>query len=169
MLELISVGHSTKSRGIHGNFKANISKKFVLDVVRARAIFIKLDGSKVPFLIESAEDQGHVLMKLEEIDSPEAISAYLSKELFLDAEEISPENKFEEQETNALVGYTIIDQQDNPIGIIIDILEYPEQVLAKVAYQNKEVLVPIHEDLIIELSEDTSNLKLEIADGLLDI
>ncbi len=169
MLELIPVGHSTKSRGVHGNFKANISKKFVPDVLKAKAIFIKLKGSKVPFLIESAEDHGHLLMKLEEVDSPEAVSAYLSKELFLDADEISLENKSEAKETNVLVGYSIIDQNDNVIGDIIEILEYPEQILAKLFYNNKQVLVPIHEDLVIELAEDSKKLKLEIAEGLLEL
>ena len=108
-------------------------------------------------------------MKLEEVDSPEAVSAYLSKELFLDADEISLENKSEAKETNVLVGYSIIDQNDNVIGDIIEILEYPEQILAKLFYNNKQVLVPIHEDLVIELAEDSKKLKLEIAEGLLEL
>jgi len=168
-LELIHVGHSAKSRGINGNFKARIDKRFIADVLKARALFINLDGSKVPFLIESAVDKGDVILKLDEVDSPEAVSQYLSKELYLEAREVSEDNQSDKAQENPLLGYTLIDQSSKEIGIIAALLEYPDQLLAKVDYQGKEVLIPIHEDLIIELDNSNKVLQLEIVEGLLDL
>jgi len=168
-LEFIHVGHSAKSRGVNGNFKARIAKNYLTDVLRARAIFINLDGSKVPFLIESAEEKGQVILKLEEVDSPEVVSKYLSKELYLEASEISPESSSEDKPEHTFVGYTLIDQNNLKIGTIAEELEYPDQLLAKLRYNGKEVLIPIHEDLIINLNQEEKQLYLEIADGLLEL
>jgi len=168
-LELIHIGHSSKSRGVNGNFKARVEQQYIADVLRARAVFINLNGSKVPFLIEHAEDRGTVLLKLEEIDSPEDVSALLSKELYLESSEVSAELLNTTKSQNGLIGFQLKDQNGTTIGIIEEILEYPDQLLAGVAYQSKKVLIPIHEDLIVSMDESKSQIVLTIVDGLLDL
>lgn len=169
MLELIHIGHSAKSRGINGKFKSRIENKFIPNLLSARALFINIDGSKVPFLIESAEDQGHVILKLDEIDTPEEVSHLLSRELYLDSKEITAELLVEENEQHELVGFMIYDQTKTEIGTISELIEYPEQLLAKIKYKGKEVLLPIHEDLIINLDMENKIIELDIVDGLLDL
>lgn len=169
MLELIHIGHSAKSRGINGKFKSRIENKFIPNLLVARALFINIDGSKVPFLIEAAEDQGHVILKLDEIDTPEEVSHLLSRELYLDSREIAAELLVDEVQQHELVGFIVYDQSKQEIGSIKEILEYPDQLLAKLDYQDKEVLLPIHEDLILDLDKEKKTIDLEIVEGLLDL
>jgi len=170
LVQLVHIGHSAKSRGIAGKFKARIRDQFKPDFSKARALFINLNGSKVPFLLESVEDHGHMVIKVEEIDSPEAVSQLLSKELYLDIKEISdPSLLTSESSDHQLVGYDITDQHGKFLGQILEVIQYPEQLLAKILYNKKDVLIPIHEDLILELIEEKKKIKLEIVDGLLDL
>lgn len=170
MVQLIHIGHSAKSRGVAGKFKARIRDQFKPDLSKARALFINLSGSKVPFLLESVEDHGHMVIKVEEIDSPEAVSQLLSKELYLDINEISdPSLLTSERSNHQLVGYNITDQHGTALGQILEVIQYPDQLLAKISYKKKDVLIPIHEDLILELVEAKNEIKLEIVDGLLDL
>lgn len=169
MLELIHIGHSAKSRGINGKFKSRIENKFIPNLLVARALFINIDGSKVPFLIEAAEDQGHVILKLDEIDTPEEVSHLLSRELYLDSREIAAELLVDEVQQHELEGFIVYDQSKQEIGSIKEILEYPDQLLAKLDYQDKEVLLPIHEDLILDLDKEKKTIDLEIVEGLLDL
>jgi len=170
LLELIHIGHSAKSRGIAGKFKARIKDQFKADAAKARAIFINLKGSKVPFLLESMEDHGHMVIKVEEIDTPEAVSQLLSKELYLDIKEISDPSLLISDNTNhQLVGYQLIDQNKNSLGDILEIIQYPDQLLAKIVINTKEILIPIHEDLILDLIEEHKIIQLEIVDGLLEL
>lgn len=169
MLELIHIGHSAKSRGIDGAFKTRIEDHYIPSLLKAKAVFINLNGSKVPFLIESAEDKGHILIKLDEVDSPEAASALLSKELYLDKTEVEDSAINQKEESHELVGYSLYNQENELISTIDEIVEYPNQILAKFNYQGSEVLIPVHEDLIIELKPDQQRLQLEIAEGLLTL
>jgi len=170
LLELIHIGHSLKSRGIQGNFKAHINKPFEEVISSARAVFINLNGSKVPFLIEKCIDGKNILLKLEEVDSPEDISHLLGKELYLNKSEIPAELLMKtEEQSHPMLNYQILDQNDNAIATIEELVEYPEQLLAKINYKEKELLLPIHEDLIISLDEEAKIIKLQLIDGLLDL
>ncbi len=169
MLELIHIGHSAKTRGINGAFKTRIDNHYIPSLLKARAVFINLNGSKVPFLIESAEEKGHILLKLDEIDSPEAASALLSKELYLDKTEVDESVINQQEQVHELVGYSLYNQGNELISTIDEIVEYPNQILAKLKYNGSEVLIPVHEDLIIELQPEHQRIQLEIAEGLLSL
>ena len=170
MLEFIHIGQSGKSRGLDGQFKIRIDASLTEVVTKARALFIDLDGSKVPFLIEDCKDQGDVLVKLEEVDNPEEASKLLNRPLFLDKSEV-PEAYFKQLEENIhpFTGFTIIDTEDVQIGSIIEIVEYPEQLMAKVNYKGKQVLIPIHPDFIVDIAEEQRHLKMNLPDGLLNL
>lgn len=169
MIELVPIGHSAKSRGIDGSFKTRIVEEFRADLLKARAIFINLDGSKVPFLIESSSVQNGIILKLDEIDTPESVTALLNKELFLEISEVSDAAFQDNTSQHPLTGFFISDQNDKKIAPIEELIEYPNQLLAKINFNDKELLLPIHEKLIIEMDEQNQTLKLEIAEGLLDL
>lgn len=170
MIELVHIGHSAKSRGIGGKFKARIEEHFKPDTLNARALFINLRGSKVPFLIESSEDNGHFIFKVEEIDSPEEVSFLLNKDLYLEKKEVSESVlKLSDSSIHPFTGFMVLDQNDKKIGEIVELIQYPDQLLAKVYFESKEILLPIHEDLILDLNEATQIIKLEIIEGLLDL
>lgn len=138
-------------------------------MLSAKAVFINLDGSKVPFLIESASDEKGIILKLDEVDSPEAATALLNKELYLEVSEVSQDTKLSQAAVHPLTSYFIYDQNDKQIAIIEELIEYPDQLLAQISYAGGTHLIPIHEELIIELNEEQKILKLEIVEGLLDL
>ena len=168
MYSLIPIGHSSKSRGINGVLKLQVDEIYVPDLLKARALFIDNDGSQVPFIIESIEDAGSILVKLEEINSPEELSALVSRQIFLESSALSDEALADQTEVkHELVGYHIHDQNDNRIAVIEEIIQYPSQLLAQINYNGTEHLIPIHTDLILEMNDDDKVIKLEIAEGLL--
>lgn len=169
MLELIPIGHTTKSRGISGQIKLKVSTEFIPDLTKARALFINLDGSRVPFLIEHIEDGNQLVVKLDAVENPESANALLSKEIFLDSNEVSHEALNFTKETHYLTGYAIYDQDKKSLGEIIELIEYPNQLLAKLIINSKEALIPVHDDLILDVNEEKKTLNLEIAPGLLDL
>ena len=169
MIELTQIGYSSKSRGIGGQFKVRVEDKYRKDLLSARALFINLNGSRVPFIIESIEERKDLILKLEEITNPEQVSAFLNKEIYLSDLEISEENIHSNQVSHPFVGFQIIDQEDNLIGLIEEIIEYPNQLLASLKYKDKPLLIPIHEDLILGIDKSGNSVKLEIAEGLLEL
>ncbi len=170
LLEFVHIGHSGKTRGLDGSFKLRVEERFLDSLSDIRAIFVDHDGSKVPYLIESCSNQGDILIKLEEIDSPEQASALLNRSIYLNKDEL-PESirESDNNENHELVDFLIIDEDNTRIGIISEILEYPEQLLAKVIYQDKTVLIPIHNDLILGTDAEKKTIQMSLPEGLLSL
>ena len=170
MLEFVHIGHSGKTRGLDGSFKLRVEERFLDSLSDIRAIFVDHDGSKVPYLIENLSNQGDILIKLEEIDTPEQASELLNRSIYLNKEEL-PESIREssDNESHELVNFLIVDEDNNTIGEISEILEFPEQLLAKVIYQEKTVLIPIHEDLILSMNHEDKTIQMSLPEGLLSL
>ena len=49
-----------------------------------------------------------------------------------------------------------------------DIFETPQQLLAQVTYQEKEILIPLNEDFIIKIDNKKKSISLQLPDGLID-
>ncbi|MBK6354259.1 MAG: hypothetical protein IPF46_12915 [Saprospiraceae bacterium] len=69
----------------------------------------------------------------------------------------------------ALEGYTIVDEVSKTELKIISVEEYPSQILAKVNYQNREILLPIHENFITRLDESKKKLHMNLPTGILEL
>ena len=167
MIELVHIGHTRKARGIDGRFKIQIDEAYLEDFFKAKALFISLDGSKVPFLIQSVDNQRSLIVKLEEIDNPEDAQPLLGQEIFLHSDEISPRESI--NTAHVLTGYTILDQENNSVGLIQELIEYPDQLLAKISLEGKDILIPIHTDLILSQDDVSRQLQITIAEGLLNL
>lgn len=170
MLEFIHIGQSGKSRGLDGQFKIRVPDSFRPVVLSARALFVDLDGSKVPFLIKKCIEKGDLYVKLDEVDSPEEASKLLNRPIYLDKKEV-PDVYLQElkEEIHPLTGYDIVDTSNNTIGKINEIIVYPEQLMAKVIYKEKVILIPIHQDFIIEIDKSQQSIVMNLPEGLLSL
>jgi 16S rRNA processing protein RimM len=167
-IELKEVGFTKKPKGVNGHIKIHIDDNYVDDVSRARAIFIDINGSRVPFLIEKFLTDSHMMIKLEEVDSPQDAEQYSAKTVFLEVNEVTnidgPDNSM-----HPLIGYAVIDQDNIRRGHISSVEEYPNQVMCFITNGDSTFMFPIHEDNIIETKKETEEIYLEIPEGLGDL
>ena len=63
----------------------------------------------------------------------------------------------------------VTDETHGELGEILEVNEYPQQFVATVSYQEKEIMFPLNDDMIVEIDEDASTLLVDLPDGLLDI
>ena len=66
-------------------------------------------------------------------------------------------------------GYTVIDLTYGPLGVIDSVQEYPQQFMGMVEYKKKQVLIPLHPNLIVELDNEHKILKVDLPEGLLEL
>lgn len=170
MINLVSIGHTRKAHGKDGFIKLTVDDNFVEELLAARAVFIDLDGSKVPFILESAKETHEIFVKLEGINDPEDATKLASKEIYLHEDEapkgIASSNTSNDSE---LLNFTVLNQEGVNKGLIVSIIENPHQLLAEIKNKGGSFMAPIHEDLIIELNEANKTIQLEISEGLEEI
>jgi len=143
---------------------------FVSDLLSARALFLDLDGSKVPFILEQTQESHEIVVKLEDVSNPEEAQKLASKKIYLHADEakigLASSKTSNESE---FLNFTVLDQDGNNRGLIISVLENPHQLLAEIKNDNGTFMAPIHEDLTIDLDMDNKTIQLEISEGLEDL
>ena len=102
-----------------------------------------------------------ILWGLRHPDKVQALRARLSRNKAVPAEEA-------EEAEDSLVGLQVRDSRTNrQVGTIVDFNDYGGNLLITVETPGGEVLLPIHEDLIVSIHDDT--LTLDIPEGLLPV
>ena len=81
-------------------------------------------------------------------------------------DKIGPED---EEEVTPFLGYQVVDEIAGEIGGVIGYSDMGDYELIEVNFNGKDIMIPIHEDIIISIDEEKNTLYLRIPDGLLDL
>ncbi len=148
-----------KSWGAAGQVVLSLDANDPRDLESEEPVFIEFDGLPVPFYFESVEPKGgRFIVKFEDVDSLEEAEELVGRTVTLSDEE--------EEEEDSLIGLQVRDARSRRIiGEIVDFNDYSGNVTITVDTENGEVLLPLHEDLIVGIHDDV--ITLGIPDGLL--
>lgn len=163
------IGSILKTKGLKGEM--NIYVDFEgLEKIKFDAVFIEIAGRLVPYFIGSIKytTKNAAILLLEDVDTIEKASALTKKDLYL-PEKLKPKKKKSDFTLADLKGFVAIDENHGELGEITEVLTYPQQTLASVAYQNKEVLFPLNEVIIKGIDAKAGELYVALPEGLLDI
>ena len=170
--KLVQIGFTKKPHGLKGELKLHIEDKYLEDLMNAEVVVLQIKGKPTPFFIEDIRIGNAIIGKFEEVDTPESALSIANKELLLREEDILPDEareiEVEGLKYEKCIGYTIFDG-DKEIGSIIEILEYPQQEMAVVEYEGREVLIPLNSAFIVSKDEPAKSFVMNLPDGILDL
>lgn len=165
----ILLGRITRTHGFEGAVTVKTEKIFSENIPEMESVFLEIDGRQVPFFIEYIEQPGTgvLRMKFEGYDSAAKVKDFVKCDVFLTDDHIPLKVNDDPQ---ALQGYTVISDKDQTIGVIKEINYNPGQILLVVrSGSGKEMLIPLHEDIIQELNRDQKILVMNLPEGLTEI
>ena len=123
-------------------------------------VFIEFDGLPVPFYFESLQEKGNrLIVKFEDVDTLAQAEELVGREVRFAAEE--------EEEEDTLIGLRVRDSRTRRIiGEIGDFSDYGGNIVLTVETEDSgEVLLPLHEELIVNIHGEV--ITLDIPEGLL--
>ena len=163
------IGKINKPLGTQGEMKIFIEDTFLSDLLESDHIFVKINGSYVPYFIEDIRESNHLFIKIEEIVDPESALALVNKEVFLTTSSIHSDAFSTINEKQGYEGYTILDKNET-VGIIEAIELMPQQVIAWVVVVNqKKIAIPLAEGLIQEVDDLKKKIYMDLPEGILDL
>jgi 16S rRNA processing protein RimM len=132
------------------------------------AIFLEEKGNLVPYFVEKLDPQinGFVRIKFRGIDTQEQAKKILKCLLYL-PDNLLPKLKEDEFYFHEIVGFTAFDEGDKEVGEIVEVYDLPNNPVAEILINGKEVLVPLN--LMIELDKKNQKIYIEIPEGLVDL
>lgn len=167
--EFVEIGYIRKGHGYKGHARVVVFEQWEDDLKEQNFVFIEIDGYKVPFAIEERQVYKDLVLKFEQINSVEALKQYHKRPIYLLKKDIQHAQDFMLKKTNVsqLIGLHIHDKTLGDIGEIIRIDEYPQQEMAVIlSAAKKEVLIPLHDSLIIDTQYDIGVINMDLPEGL---
>lgn len=166
--EYITIGKVGKSYGKDGALKLNVEERYEESALESTVLFIPVAGKPAPFFVETYLSEAPLIVKLEEVDSKEDAQPLCNQPLFLRPQDLQAEEE-EEEDYRAIIGYTIHDKEAGEIGEIRDVQELPEQILAVVAYEGRDILIPINEHFLRDFDPERKTILMDLPEGLLEL
>ncbi|WP_448701777.1 ribosome maturation factor RimM [Mucilaginibacter sp. AW1-3] len=163
------IGSVIKTRGLKGELQAFIDfaepEKLDFD-----ALFLEVNGKLVPYFVESFKmpQKNTAFIYLEDIDHIDKAFPLAKKDIYL-PNKLKPKKKKGEFGLKDLLNFIAVDVNEGELGEIIELQELPQQLIATVHYQGKEVLFPLNEAVIKGIDMVKNVVMVDLPEGLLDI
>lgn len=133
-------------------------------------VFFSINKQLTPYLVEKVtlRKKGEALLKIQGIDRIEQTPDFLRKDIYLpDALKLKKEEGF--IEFKDLIGFSVTDKNYGNIGIISQVLSYPQQEIFEINFNGKEILLPANEEFIEKINLKNKLVKVNAPAGLIDL
>ncbi|MEM1320435.1 MAG: ribosome maturation factor RimM [Bacteroidota bacterium] len=173
MTAYITIGKTGKTHGVQGELKVHIEEEYLEDFARAEVLYLSINGKPIPYFVEGLRSAAIPLVRLDEVETKEAAQRLVGKDILLPEEQLLKEEEREwEVETlefEFLSGYRLFEVERGEIGTIEEVVEFPQQEMAVVNYEGRELFIPLNEQLIEQIDEGKRTIHLRLPEGLLDL
>ncbi len=178
MYKFIEVGKLLKPYRTEGFLVAVHNQIFSEELLSCEAIFIKVNGLQVPFFVEEIEiEEDLSYIKFEEFKNPDNIKKFNGSSLYIRKRDLITKKGYESKMRlqDDFVGYIIFDKNTNNQLTIIDIEKYPRQLIANVVFldskkkEEKTLKIPLVEELVVSIDDNSKVISMDLPDGLLDL
>ena len=159
---MLRIAKVLKSNGVDGDVLVSAPDVALEDL--QGPVLIDFDGLPAPFFIESCSRRGtgKYIVHLTDVcnleDAEELVGRFL----------MSDEVEEEDDAAQDFTGWKVLNRGDY-VGTVTDYEPIPGNLCLylKPAEDADEIIIPLHEDLIISIDEDSLTLNLNLPDGLL--
>lgn len=164
------LGYIAKSHGIKGEVSIKLDVDNPYEYSNLESVFIELQGKLIPFFIEkiAIKDKNFAAVKFEGVDSEPQAEGILHAELYLPLSVLPAlsGNKFYYHE---VIGFIVKDKKLGEVGTITNILDYPHQSVIQIAKGEKEILIPINDDIILNVNRKDKLVEISAPEGLIEL
>ncbi len=166
--EVFKIGVINKPHGVKGEVSFSFTDDIFDRVEDCDYLILMMDGILVPFFWEEYrfKSDNVALVKFEGIDTAERAKMFTNVEVYF------PKKYMDEQDEitswNFFVGFQVNDVRHGALGEIVDVDDATMNVLFVIEKEGGELLLPAHEEFILDLDKKNRVLTVEIPEGLLD-
>lgn len=164
------LGRILKPFAAKGALMINLEVDDPEEYLELESVFVLMNGQLIPFFIENLElkHNNRAVIQIEDVDSIDQASILVGCELYLPVSMLKPltGNRFYYHEVR---GFEVYDNEKGFIGVITEVLEYPHQAVLSINFRNKEILIPITDEIIVNVDREKKHLYTDAPEGLIDL
>ncbi len=163
------LGKIIKIHGNNGDVTAYLDVDEPLEYEMLDMVFLNINKAPVPYFIEKIRIQNNkAVITFEDVDDIEKAAMLVKKEMYLPLSTL-PELTGTNFYYHEVEGFDVIDENFGKLGKLKEILDYPNQAVMQIFHDDKEVLIPVNDDIILDVDRENKIMKIKAPEGLIDI
>ncbi len=172
--ECYYLGYTSKVHGKQGELTIKLEVDFLEECKRLESVLIqmnKMDTSLIPFFISKShfQNNGTLRVKLDDINEIADAKPLVGKSVYI-PNHFLPKLEGNDFYHHEVIDFKIIDTNYGEVGQLNQILNYPKQAIFEVVNSdNKEILIPIADDIIVNVNREKKTIEVNSPDGLIDL
>lgn len=167
---MIEIGYIVKTHGYKGDVKVRFHEGYEEGAQGLKAIFVERNGERIPYFLTAFHPTSgtEAILHFEDLENKEAAAALKGAILLARDEDITRRDA-ETAEPSEFIGLMVQDRTLGDIGVVEDYYVLPHQNLLVVRHRAKEVLIPMHENLVHEYHPGSGRIIFDLPEGFLDL
>ena len=165
--EVFLIGRITRTHGTRGELELNFTDT-PFDNDEASYLVLELDGILVPFFFTEWRYKGNenALFTFEDIETEEKARRFVGARVYFPFSEMADgDDDAELSSIKALTGFTV-----EGIGRITDVDDSSANILLTIVTDDgSEILIPYHDDFLVDYDLRKRTLTLDLPEGLMDL
>jgi 16S rRNA processing protein RimM len=166
---MIRIGKIVATHGISG---AVILKHMTGDsnwLKQGDVLFVELrKGSEIPYFVVSAKasNEEEYIVTVEDVVTVEAAKKLVGKQVYVKDDVLK---NVKTDSPLLWIGFNLVDKEKGGLGVIEDVVQTGHQWLAKLTIEGKEVLIPLVEDMLIDVNLRNKFVRVDLPEGLIEV
>ncbi|WP_298474382.1 ribosome maturation factor RimM [uncultured Maribacter sp.] len=137
---------------------------------KMESVFVSLGNNLVPFFIDKCRLHKSNLLRIdfEEVKTESDADRIMGSKLYLPLSFL-PELTGTQFYYHEIIGFTVIDDVHGNIGTIKGVNDTTSQALFEIEKEDKEILIPVRDELITKLDREEKTIYVSTPEGLIDL
>ncbi len=172
--EVFKIGYIAKQRGLRGEVEMNFTDD-CFDEGGAPYFVLDIDGILVPFFWEEYRFKNDevAIVKFEDVDNGDQSKILVGRSVYYPKKHVAEQNDDGSavlSSYKALTGYTVSDQRGDTVGTIVHVDDSSANTLLTIEQvDGEELMLPFHNDFLLDFNLQKRTLQLSIPDELLHL
>ncbi len=163
------VGRIVKTHGLKGEVTLRIDNEQFDEIEELNYFLLDVKDTLIPFFVEDiVYHSNKAFVLFQDLKTMEAASQLVGTSVYLPLD-LLPEKEGNDFYSHEVVGFTVFDEERGELGTVQEIIEYPTQSLIQIVIDGKEVLIPIHDDIIKDVDREGKKIYIIAPNGLIDM
>lgn len=171
--DCVKIGEVTKTHNLQGEVVVTTDSD-LLEKYADEPVFIQMDGAPVPFFIAdeglTVRNHSSYIVKFDFVDNLEQAERLTGCEVLLEKTLLDEEDvEAFDYDISALSGFVVEDEVSGNSGIVADVANYSGNIVLTLQISDKEILLPLSEKYVKEVSFESSKLWVSIPPELAEL
>lgn len=163
----LAIGFLRRPHGVSGEMIMDLHTDFPERIKNGRKVYVGENHEAAEFENVRVHGQG-LLVKLQGYDTPESAGRFRNQWVYVKSSEVPPLPEGQHYKYE-LVGLLVVDDNGNPLGELVEILETGANDVYIVRNETgREILLPAIPPVVLNVDMDSRVMTVHLLDGLVD-